>query len=254
MMTPIRTTSSLMTISSAETTTLLRCPTSRSRIMHAHVNWVRSLLSRWNAQDPASVRAPEDVEFDRAYPHAIRAISRRHWTPVAVARRAAQLFQRAGARRVLDVGSGVGKFVLVAAATAPEVSFVGVEQRVHLVEVARTAQVRLRLPNASFVCGEASEIPWREFDGLYFFNPFIENLFAEGDRIDSAPGMTEERFDRDVRRTEGALRASPLGTAVVTYHGMGARIPGCYEPVRSERAGSDFLRLWVKRQEHGAVA
>ena len=213
------------------------------------MSWVRSLLSRWSAADPATVRAPEDVEFDRVYPHAIRAISRRHWTPVAVARRAAQLFQRAGARRVLDVGSGVGKFVLVAAAAAPEVSFVGVEQRGRLIEVARTAQLRLRLPNASFVCSEAGEMPWRDFDGLYFFNPFIENLFARGDRIDGAMEMTEARFDRDVQRTEGALRASPVGTAVVTYHGMGARIPGCYEPVRSERAGSDFLRLWVKRHE-----
>jgi SAM-dependent methyltransferase len=213
------------------------------------VSWVRSLLSRWTAADPAVIRAPEDVEFDRVYPHAIRAISRRHWTPVAVARRAAQLLQRAGARRVLDVGSGVGKFVLVAAATAPEVTFVGVEHRARLVEIARTAQVRLRLPNASFVCGEASEVPWCDFDGLYFFNPFIENLFADGDRIDLALEMTEARFDRDVQRTEAALRASPVGTAVVTYHGMGARIPGCYEPVRSERAGSDFLRLWVKRHE-----
>jgi len=189
------------------------------------------------------------MEFDRVYPHAIRAISRRHWTPVAVARRAAQLLRHAGARRVLDVGSGVGKFVLVAAASTPEVTFVGIEQRVRLVEVARTAQLRLRLPNASFVCGEAGDTPWLGFDGLYFFNPFVENLFARDDRIDDALEMTEERFDRDVQRTEASLRGAPMGTAVVTYHGMGARIPGCYVPVRTERAGSDFLRLWVKRHE-----
>ena len=40
-----------------------------------------------------------------------------------------------------------------------------------------------------------------------------------------------------------------LGAAVVTYHGMSARMPGCFEPVRSERAGSDYLRLWVKTRE-----
>jgi hypothetical protein len=150
---------------------------------------------------------------------------------------------------VLDVGSGVGKFVLVAAGATPALTFVGVEHRRRLVEVARTAQVRLRLPNASFVCGEAGDTAWLDFDGLYFFNPFIENLFARSDRIDDALELTEQRFDRDVQQTEAALRAAPVGTAVVTYHGMGARIPACYRPVRSERAGSDFLRLWVKRPE-----
>jgi hypothetical protein len=61
--------------------------------------------------------------------------------------------------------------------------------------------------------------------------------------------LTRERFRRDVIRIECALRASPVGTAVVTYHCMSARMPGCYEPVRSERAGSDYLRLWVKTRE-----
>ncbi len=214
------------------------------------MTWLDSILSRLQPQDPAFARAPEDVAFDKVYPLSIRTLSRRHWTPMSVARQAAQLFRHAGARRVLDVGSGVGKFVLVAAAAAPEIGFVGVEHRVRLVEIARTAQVRLRVPNASFLCADASELPWPEFDGLYFFNPFIENLFEHVDRIDDALEKSEERFCRDVRRTEDALRAAPVGTVVVTYHGMGARIPGGYEPVRSERAGSDFLRLWVKRREH----
>ena len=71
---------------------------------------------------------------------AIRAISRRHWTPVAVASRAAQLFRHAGARRVLDVGRGSGSSSSSRRASTPELTFVGIEQRVRLVEVARTAQ------------------------------------------------------------------------------------------------------------------
>jgi len=34
----------------------------------------------------------------------------------------------------------------------------------------------------------------------------------------------------------------------VTYHGATARIPGCFEVEASERAGSDWLRLWVRRR------
>lgn len=198
---------------------------------------------------PQETRPPEDVAFDTVYPGSMRAISRRFWTPVAVARQAANLFQHAGARRVLDVGSGVGKFVLVATAETPDITFTGIEQREHLVTTARTAQLQLGVPNASFLVGEATEISWSDFDGFYFFNPFAENLFDKDERIDSSVELSRERFRRVAGRIETALRAVRLGTAVVTYHGMSARMPGCFDPVRSERAGSDYLRLWVKTRE-----
>jgi SAM-dependent methyltransferase len=198
---------------------------------------------------PRDSGAAADAAFDSVYPPAIRAISRRFWTPVAVARRAAQLFRQAGARSVADIGSGVGKFVLVAAAAAPEVCFVGIEQREHLVAAARRAQARLRVPNAFFLAGEATKVPGLGFDGLYFFNPFAENLFVDGDQIDDAVELGESRFFRDVLRTEHALRAARLGTAIVTYHGMGGRMPACYELSECERAGSDWLRLWVKTRD-----
>lgn len=168
---------------------------------------------------------------------------------MAVAHQAANLFQHVGVRRVLDVGSGVGKFVLAAAAETPDIAFTGVEHREHLVATARAAQLQLCVPNASFVVGEATDISWSDFDGFYFFNPFAENLFDRVDRIDSSVELTRERFRHDVIRIECALGAAPLGAAVVTYHGMSARMPGCFEPVESEPAGSDHLRLWVKRRE-----
>lgn len=193
----------------------------------------------------------EDAAFDSVYPPPIRAVSRRFWTPVEVARRAANLFRQAGARRVLDVGSGAGKFVLVAAGAVPEASFVGVEQRAHLVDVARRAQEQLRLSNAFFVVGDATASSWRGFDGFYFFNSFAENLFDRTGRLDDAVELTESRFVRDILRTERALREAPLGTAVVTYHGLSGRVPACYDLRQATRAGSDWLRLWVKTKEGG---
>ncbi len=193
--------------------------------------------------------AAEDAEFDVIYPEAIRLASRRFWTPVDVARRAARLLRESGARKVLDVGSGVGKFVLVAAREAPGMRFMGVEQRPHLVQVARDAREELRLSNASFVVGDVTASQWRGFDGFYFFNPFAENLFVADDRLDDTIDLTATRFYRDVVRAERALREASLGTAVATYHGMSGRMPACYEMSKSERAGSDWLRLWVKTRE-----
>ena len=197
---------------------------------------------------PSAAR-PDDALFDAVYPPAIRLVSRRFWTPVTVARRAAELLRAAGARRVLDVGAGVGKFVLAAASVAPEVDFVGIEQRAYLVEIARSARRRLGIANAHFHVAEATAMSWDAFDGLYFFNPLAENLFDEGDWLDDRVELTKQRFAREVLRVESALRKAPLGTAVVTYHGSSGRIPGCYDLRASEPAGSDRLRLWTKGRE-----
>jgi SAM-dependent methyltransferase len=188
----------------------------------------------------------EDAAFDRIYPPAIRALSRRHWTPVHVGRRVASLFREAGARHVLDVGAGVGKFALVAAATEPALIFVGVEQRARLVRIARVAASQLGIENALFLEGDATTARWCDFDGIYFFNPLAENLFGTPDRIDSDVELSKARFVRDVLRVEEALRGAPTGTVVVTYHGSSTRIPTSYEVVHAERTGSDWLRVWKK--------
>jgi SAM-dependent methyltransferase len=194
-------------------------------------------------------RSPHDIAFDSVYPAAVRLLSRRFWTPVEVAHRAAELFVGVGARRVLDVGSGVGKFALAAAAAAPGVEFVGVERRTYLVAIARKAQVELEVHNARFLLGDAAGIDWAPFDGLYFFNPLAENLFDPDDRIDDDFALCAARFHSDVCRVERGLQGLRMGTAVVTYHGSGTRIPACFDLVIHESAGSDALRLWVKRRE-----
>jgi hypothetical protein len=191
----------------------------------------------------------DDIAFDSVYPAEVRRVSRRFWTPVAVATRAAQLFAGAGARHVLDVGSGVGKFVLVASGVAPDIEFVGIEHRRHLVDVACRARERLGRDNARFKAADVTRMTWTSFDGFYLFNPFAENLYEGGDCIDRRVELSSRRLERDAARVERALRRARVGTAVVTYHGATARIPGCYEVEASERAGTDWLRLWVRRHE-----
>jgi SAM-dependent methyltransferase len=194
--------------------------------------------------DPCSA---DDTSFDLLFPRELRARSAQFWTPVDVARTAAQLLRKAGARNVLDVGAGVGKFALAAAAAAPEMRFVGIEQRPRLVELARLAAKRLELTNVRFQSGDATRVPLWPFDGLYFFNPFAENLFEDTARFDGSVELTRERFVSDVLRVEAALRTAPVGLAMVTYHGMGGRIPSSYELAEDVRARTDWLRLWVKR-------
>ena len=188
----------------------------------------------------------DDVSFDAVYPEDIRRISSRFWTPVATAKRAATLLHDAGARRVLDVGSGAGKFALVAAASFPELFVVGVEQRVELVEVAGAARSTIGVNNVRFVHGDATDALWGDYDGFYFYNSFAENLFDPGDRIDDRTTLSFARFARDVQRTFALLRSLPAGVSIATFYGSSGRIPSAFELVHQEAAGSGWLRLWTK--------
>jgi SAM-dependent methyltransferase len=189
----------------------------------------------------------DDDAFDALYPREIRRISRRFWTPLETARRAAALLRDAGARQVLDVGSGVGKFALVAGATAPQLHVTGIEQREHLVAVANVARQALRLTNVRFIHGNATDRSWAGFDGFYFFNSFAENLFEPSDRLDNCADLSMATFARDVKRSFTALTKAPVGTAVATFYGSSGRVPCTYELSHQEAAGAGWLRLWQKQ-------
>jgi SAM-dependent methyltransferase len=174
-----------------------------------------------------------DRAFDRIYPPAIERLSQVHWTPVAVARRAAELLDGGPGARVLDVGAGVGKFCAVGALTTLA-SFVGVEKRDHLVRVGREVIQQQDLPRIELIHGDAFSLDWSSFDGLYFYNPFADSL---PDEI-------------AVRKTILKLWDMPPGARVATYHGFGGDMPSGYRLVVSEEIGTDQLDVWQRIEDH----
>lgn len=189
-----------------------------------------------------------DQRFDAHLPERARLRADQYWTPVSVAVRAAELFRRHRATTILDVGCGPGKFCLAAGSAAPDLQFEGVEQRVGLVQAARRLARQLDVKNVHFSLANALEISWDRFDGFYFFNPFVENLFSRTTRFDGTVELSMLRFAWDLIQVEHLLAGARVGTAIVTYHGLGGPIPSCYELVHSEAAGSDQLRVWLKRR------
>lgn len=186
-----------------------------------------------------------DAEFDQIYPHAVRAVSRTFWSPVRVAARAAALLVDNGATHILDVGAGAGKFCLVGA-LATGARFTGVEHREHFVRAARVASDMLKVDGVEFVHGPMEALDIAEYDGVYMFNPFEENLWAPSDRLDEEVKLSFPRFFVDVALIEGLLAMAKPGTRVVTYHGFGGRIPKSYRQHVRERIHTGHLELWVK--------
>lgn len=193
---------------------------------------VRTGAPVWNAQ------------FDRMLPLCWRRFSVTQWTPVQVARRAAQLLVTGPESRVLDVGSGPGKFCLVGA-LATLGHFTGVEQRPHLVNLSRSFAHRYGIPRVDFVCANAGDLDWGRYNAFYFYNPFYENLDPDK-KIDEHVELSPSLYDQYVSMTQQRLAQAAPGTRVVTFHGMGGDMPDGYERVLQEFRDIGFLDLWVK--------
>jgi SAM-dependent methyltransferase len=186
-----------------------------------------------------------DVEFDRIYDLRIRVLSAMYWTPIRVAARAARLLSLGGATRVLDIGSGVGKFCLVGALTA-DAHFVGIERRKDLVDIARGAASALQAERASFVHADMDGFAFDGFDGFYLYNPFFEQISRYLTPIDDTLERTDAAYRYFIRLTVEKLAALRPPVAVVTFNGFGGAMPRDFAFRGDEPAGTDRLELWVK--------
>jgi SAM-dependent methyltransferase len=191
----------------------------------------------------------DDARFDQLLPPDLQRLSRAHFTPVAVARRAAALLVSKADDCVLDVGAGVGKFCLVAAVHATGGVFVGVEQRPRLVSIASELARQFEIPNVAFSTANAVEIDWSSFDAFYFYNPFVEHYAVGMTPLDRTIETGPAHLFFYVRFVRQRLAAAKIGTRVVTYHGFGAAPPRGYVRTADERIGSGRLALWVKTHE-----
>ena len=186
-----------------------------------------------------------DVEFDNAYDLQIRELSEQHWTPVRVAARVAHLLTRSGATRILDVGSGAGKFCIVGALST-DAEFVGVERRGYLVDIAEQTARRFGADRATFVHASADNFSFQGFNGVYLYNPFYEQISGFLTQIDGATERSPLMYRHFVQSTMSKLAAMAPPVAVVTFNGFGGPMPPEYDFRGDEPAGNAELELWVK--------
>jgi hypothetical protein len=176
----------------------------------------------------------------------MRRLSANHWTPLAVAARAALWFEEYNVRTVADIGSGAGTFC-VAAALASRCHFTGLEHRGHLVACARMlARAYGVEARTHFIHGALGEARLPTVDAYYLFNPFEENVMGPLDRIDESVALSSERLTRDLEVVHSLLARAPAGTYVLTYDGFGERPPASYRVIRVDRALPNTFCLWRK--------
>ena len=77
-----------------------------------------------------------DSQFHALFPASVHELARNHWTPLRIAQKAADFLAAEGGMKILDIGSGIGKFCLAAAYYKPNAFYYGIEQREDLVAYA----------------------------------------------------------------------------------------------------------------------
>lgn len=184
-----------------------------------------------------------DAAFDWLYPERVQLLSKRHWTPLEVAKKAARFLADAPGRKILDIGSGVGKFCLVGAHFFPDSFFYGVEQRRELYHYSLAVKEVTQTANVDFINSNFTQIDLDEYDHFYFYNAFFENLDNK-DPIDYQIEYSTSLYKYYSRYLYKALENKPAGTRLVTFHSLEDEVPPCYQVVD---ASIDFLlKMWIK--------
>ena len=183
-----------------------------------------------------------DAEFDWLYLEHFQLLSQKHWTPLAIAKKAAEYLNVKGAK-ILDIGSGVGKFCLTGAHHFPSAYYFGVEQRHELVHYANLTKQYLELENVSFIHANITQVNFREFDHFYFYNSFYENIDQQN-AIDDTIECSYSLYEYYTQYLRSAFKVLPSGTRVGTYQSLGEILPDDFKLV--ERSFSTLLRLWIK--------
>ncbi|MBB6501520.1 class I SAM-dependent methyltransferase [Pedobacter cryoconitis] len=185
-----------------------------------------------------------DAAFDNLYSLRAQQLSSIHWTPIDIAIKAATYLTGGKGRNIIDIGSGVGKFCLVAAHNFPDYIFHGVEQRKALVDEAIIAQNATKLINVNFIHANFNELNMDEYDHIYFYNSFSENLFHYKP-IDNLINCSQDIYDEYLKMFYELLEDKPSGTRVATFHCSNEYIPPAYK--RVQHITGEALKLWIKQ-------
>ena len=184
-----------------------------------------------------------DRKFNSLYPKPIQEVAEKHWTPLEVAKKAASFLAISPDAKVLDVGSGAGKFCLTAAYYHPLTLFYGIEQRANLVELSEKLADFLELGNIFFICDNITNIDFGKYDHFYFYNSFYENVQGT-QKIDSSIPYSQELYNYYNRYLMKQLNKKDAGTRLVTYHSFGIEVPSGYEVVHTDY--NEYLKFWIK--------
>ena len=172
-----------------------------------------------------------DAEFDALYPNAFLNISDRHFSSIYVCQLAAQFLSKQEQAKILDIGSGAGKFCIIGAMANAKSDFTGIEYRATLHEEAQKLKNQLQLSNCQFVNGNILDYKLQDFNAFYMFNPFLEQ--KDKSAIIAMDFNHENEIDY-LDYVLAKLENLPSDTRLATYYIDKKLIPKSFSLIKSQ--------------------
>ncbi len=157
-----------------------------------------------------------DSSFDKIFQKKYSKISRIHWTPIEIAKIATNWLTKSSNTKILDIGSGVGKFCVIGSMIS-NAHFYGVEKRIDLVNETNRLKIKLNLNRINIINENIVNIDFKDFDSFYYFNPFCEQI-AECGLIDDTIILSETKYKSYENHVFNQLDKSKIGARLVTYY------------------------------------
>ncbi len=183
-----------------------------------------------------------DKEFDTVFPEFIRELSGIYFTPINVAKVASKFLTGKTEAKILDIGSGSGKFCMVGAAYTNG-HFTGVEQRGHLCQLSDEIAQRYHLTNTTFIHANVLDISFVPYDAFYLFNPFYENFMDIG-MINDETALEADLYRLYIAHVRKELDKMPIGTKLATFFSSHSEVPPSYSIQTALFGGK--LKLLIK--------
>lgn len=186
---------------------------------------------------------PADAVFDTIYPKKYQDHSARHFTPVHIAVKAARLLVDRPTDRILDIGSGVGKFCCIGSSITGA-QFYGVEKRKTLTNLSNKIKKTYQLKNAHFINDDFTTLDFGQFNGIYFFNSFHEH-FDETCVLDETSKVSLAVYKEYHESLIAKLNECKTGTKLVTYYTFKNKIPSSFQFIDANE--TKLLKFYIKK-------
>lgn len=148
------------------------------------------------------------------------------WSRMGIIKEAAKFFN--GCKNVLDIGSGVGKFVLIASQLNKETEFTGVEIDENYYNISLEAKEKLKVSNSHFIKDNFTNIDLTAYSGIYIFNPFIMSGKLQSER-------------ESIRHYESAINNLEKGTKLV-MNCQCYKVPDTFKHIKNSQGTNYYIK------------
>ncbi len=171
-----------------------------------------------------------DKLFLELYPKEFRLNDQMHFTPLEVTRRASHFLATQAGEKIVDIGSGIGKFCIPAAMMHTQQQFYGIEIRKDLLDASTVLQQQLGIKNLHMIHGDILQHQLTIYDHFYFFNAFYEQQ-DEAEKLDRELIFKSSLYRKYHAHVYKELEKKPIGTKLATFFSQSELFPSSYVEV-----------------------